>query len=93
MPTRKYLDRLDHLASLGRLKDAKAANPWLLFRPPNTTLEHLAKPLGGRQALIELARLSKDAHVRKVIRVHDLPKQTQERADEPGGAVLGLWGG
>ncbi len=86
MPTRKYLDRLEHLASLCRVKDAKATDPWLRFRPHNTTLEHLAKPIGGRQALIELARLSKDARARKVIRVHDSLSQhlSQHRRERTG---------
>ena len=106
MPTRKYLDRLEHLACLRRLRDAKTTNPWLRYRPHASTLEHLAKPLGGRQALIELARGSKDARARKVIRVYDsLSRRPRERTslgavcwacgvaeeDFLGAVMEGLW--
>ena len=80
MPTRRYLQRLEHLAALRRLKSAKSDHPWLRFRPHGSTLECLARPLGGRQALIELARGSKDARARKVIRVYDsLSRRPRER--------------
>ena len=71
MATRRYLDRLEVVACRERIKRVKKENPFLGLRPREANLEHLAVTLGGREAMIEYARLSKDKQVRLVVCVWD----------------------
>ena len=71
MATRKYLERLEVVACRERIRRAKKENPFLGLRPREANLEHLAVTLGGREAMIAYARLSKDKKVGLVVRVWD----------------------
>ena len=71
MATRRYLDRLEVVACRERIKRVKKENPFLGLRPREANLEHLAVTLGGREAMIAYARLSRDKRVRLVVRVWD----------------------
>jgi hypothetical protein len=80
MATQKYLDQLEVAACRDRIKLAKKVAPFLMFRPREATLEHLARPFGGRAAMIAYARQSKNKQVRLVARVwRSLRKAKQHR--------------
>ena len=80
MATQRYLKRLEVVACRDRIQLAKQVDPYLAFRPKEATLEYLARPFGGRAAMIAYARMSKDKKIRLVARVwRSLRKAKQHR--------------
>ena len=80
MASRRYLKRLEVVACRERIKRVKKENPLLVLRPREGHLEHLAVTFGGREAMIEYARLSKDKKVGLIVRVWDsLSKEKKSR--------------
>jgi len=80
MASQRYLERLEVVACRERIKRVQKEDPFLMLRPREGHLEHLAVTFGGRKAMIEYARLSDDKQVGLVVRVWDsLSKEKRHR--------------
>ena len=80
MASQRYLERLEVVACRERIKRVQKEDPFLMLRPREGHLEHLAVTFGGRKAMIEYARLSKDKKVGLVVCVWDsLSKEKRHR--------------
>ena len=72
--------RIEQGRNLGRLQNMRtSASKAVAKRDYRSTLEYIARPFGGRQGMIDLARDCSDTRIRQMVRCWDKLGGTQKR--------------